>query len=150
MSAQDMSQATELYNNGATALTTKDYASALLLLKPLFENGFVIKIFTFFISFCGIAFVWFVSSALEMLSKTNFIRKWLAYFGKYSMDIYLLSYFVQTPFITIYNKIHLPSVLYPVWVIGLTVLAIAFSLIVSKYVIRKFKILKLLMLGESK
>ena len=39
LSAQDMSQATELYNNGATALTTKDYASALENFQKALEMG---------------------------------------------------------------------------------------------------------------
>lgn len=39
ISAQDMAQATELYNNGATALTTKNYAEALDSFQKAMEMG---------------------------------------------------------------------------------------------------------------
>jgi tetratricopeptide (TPR) repeat protein len=39
LSAQDLSQATELYNNGATALTTKDYTTALENFQKALEMG---------------------------------------------------------------------------------------------------------------
>lgn len=39
LSAQDLSQATELYNNGATALTTKDYTTALDNFQKALEMG---------------------------------------------------------------------------------------------------------------
>ncbi|MCQ2119681.1 MAG: tetratricopeptide repeat protein [Bacteroidales bacterium] len=39
MSAQDMAEATELYNNGATALTTKNYTEALDCFQKALEMG---------------------------------------------------------------------------------------------------------------
>ena len=94
----------------------------------------------------GIYIVLFVSK--ELKERKSKISNKLCYFGKYSMDIYILSYFVQIPIrIILFEKLRLN---YEFCFFTMFVFGVAGSLFLSKYFIRKTKILKILLLGSRK
>ena len=68
--------------------------------------------------------------------------------GKNSMCIYVFSYFVQTPGVTLYRKLGSCGIPYHIWVIALTVFALLFADIITK-IVRKNKVLKFILLGEK-
>ena len=85
----------------------------------------------------------------NLIAETNgTISKILQYTGRNSMCIYVFSYFVQTPGVTIYRKIGSSGISYNIWVISLTFFALLFTGIVTKCV-RKNRTFKLLLLGEK-
>lgn len=85
----------------------------------------------------------------NLIAETNGkVSQVLQYTGRNSMCIYVFSYFVQTPGVTIYRKIGSCGISYDVWVISLTFLALLFTGIVTKCV-RKNRTFKLLLLGEK-
>lgn len=94
-----------------------------------------------------IIFIWSLSYLFTWTKKSNVISTTLSYLGKNSIAIYALSYFVQTPCVTVYCKIGNLGIPYSVWVVGSTLGALAFS-IAAASVIRKSRLLKRLMLGE--
>lgn len=104
--------------------------------------GFVWK---FFLCVCGIALTWTVSSLLSRFGSA-YARKCLSYFGKESMSFYVLSYFIQTPGVTVYCKMGDLGIPYIIWVMGLVIGAIVFTIVASKF-IKKNKKIQLLVLG---
>lgn len=90
----------------------------------------------------GIYIVIVISKILETYQ--NKISKSLEILGLFSMDIYILSDIIKIPFrIILWNKMHL----YVTTFIVCTVLSILLSYLISKYVIRRRKFLKKLILG---
>lgn len=94
----------------------------------------------------GIYIVLFISKRLKQI-KTK-ISNLLYCFGKYSMDIYILSYFIQIPIrIILFEKIHFN---YEICFLLMFVFGVAGSVFLSKYFIRKNRILNSLLLGARK
>lgn len=107
-----------------------------------FLGGYFLKLLC---AVLGIVLVIFCSSMIdELKGKTKEILKFA---GKNSMCIYVFSYFVQTPLVTVYRKMGDCGVPYDVWVIASIVLSLLFTTIVTR-VVRKNKVLKLVLLGE--
>jgi uncharacterized membrane protein YciS (DUF1049 family) len=96
----------------------------------------------------GIILTWLVSILLAIYAKDTCVYKVLKLFGKESMAIYLLSYFVQTPAVTVYGKVGNLGIPYLIWVMGLAVGAVVFAMLALKYVIRRSQLLSKLMIGE--
>lgn len=72
------------------------------------------------------------------------IKDYLAYCGMMSMDIYILSDMVKIPFrIILWNKMHFYTGAFLVC----TIMGIGLSLLVSRYIIRRIRVLRFLLLG---
>lgn len=83
--------------------------------------------------------------AILLNKKKDRIYRFFEIIGRYSMDIYVISYFILIPIrIILYTKL---SVNYEVVVISGLTIAIFGSVTISKYIIRRIWILKLLILG---
>lgn len=90
----------------------------------------------------GMTLVFWISHQISRLSMP--IKEYLAYVGMMSMDIYILSDIIKIPFrIILWNKLHL----YTVSFVVCTFMAIGLSLLVSRYIIRRSRILRCLFLG---
>lgn len=78
-------------------------------------------------------------------SKLNLPGKdFLAHCGIMSMDIYILSDIIKIPFrIVLWNKLHL----YTISFLVCTIMSIGLSLVVSRYIVRKYRVLRCLILG---
>ena len=96
----------------------------------------------------GIFLIWLISVLLIHSAKESFICNKLRFFGKESMDIYLLSYFVQIPGVTVYTKIGDFGIPYLFWVLGLSTGSIAFAIAASNLIIKKNWLLSKMMIGE--
>lgn len=117
-------------------------ALILLLLINLLDipNMNVIK------SLLGIYFVIFLS--VRLYEKNIKPVKLLHNLGIYSMDIYILSYFVQIPIrIILYEEL---NIRYELCMGIMFIFGIVGSLILSKYIIRKNRMLAVLLLGGRK
>lgn len=88
-----------------------------------------------------------LSVSVLLAGKNGKVARGFQYLGKNSMSIYVLSYFIQTPGVTIYRKIGSCGIPYDLWVVSLVVLALLFSVIAAK-VIRKNAFLRMFILGE--
>lgn len=90
----------------------------------------------------GMTLVFWLSYRISMLKLS--IKDYLAYCGMMSMDIYILSDMVKIPFrIILWNKMHF----YTGTFLVCTIMGIGLSLLVSRYVIRKNRVLRFLFLG---
>ena len=113
----------------------------------IIRNNFPVQIvFKFLLAMLGITLILSVSILLE--GKDNKVVYALQYLGKNSMNIYVLSYFVQTPGVTLYRKIGSCGIPYDLWVILLVVSALLFSIVAAK-MIRKNSFFRLILLGEG-
>lgn len=111
---------------------------------PLQPGGLFKQCVNLFEACIGIASVWLISYSIA--NNANGLK----FLGTYSMDIYLLSYYVQVPLRVIYyNTNYLSGVSYPVFVLISVILGVSIPLIVSKYFIRKIKIVRTLFLGMN-
>lgn len=88
-----------------------------------------------------------LSVSVLLARQNGKVARGFQYLGKNSMSIYVLSYFIQTPGVTIYRKIGSCGIPYDLWVVSLVVLALLFSVIAAK-VIRKNAFLRMFILGE--
>ena len=79
---------------------------------------------------------------------TGSVSKVFKLCGDYCMDIYILSMFVLVPLRIVYvNLGGMNYIPYYPWLLTATILGVLLPIIASKYVVRKTKILKLLLLG---
>lgn len=116
----------------------------VLNIQKVVDKEFLNLILQFILILIGIILVLVIS----FLLKNTVIARRLRICGRQSMDIYVLSYLVTTPGIVMYSKTNGGGIPYNIWVIGLALSSICFSFLSAKY-IRKYKILKLLVLGEK-
>lgn len=90
----------------------------------------------------GMTLVFWLSYRISILKLP--VKGYLTYCGMMSMDIYILSDMVKIPFrILLWNKMHLYTEAFLVC----TVMGIGLSLLVSRYIIRKNRVLKSMVLG---
>ncbi len=88
--------------------------------------------------------VWYF--AAYSLSTTQKAKKAPALFGKYGMDIYMLGYYVQTAIrVVLGTMLGAPYIVYSLL---MCVLGLLLPIPISKYIVRKIKLAKMLMLGE--
>lgn len=88
---------------------------------------------------------YFVSQSLE---NTKQLKKAMMCIGNYGMDIYVIGYYVQIALrVVLYSMLGLPYIAY-------SICALAFGLLlpipISKYIVRRFKITRVLVLGNYK
>ncbi|MFV0313152.1 MAG: acyltransferase family protein [Dysgonomonas sp.] len=103
----------------------------------------------------GIFAIWQISYFIADESKKKYTSivntysyKSFVLFGAYSMDIYLLSYYVQVPLRVAYNNFtYINFIPYSLYVVISLILGIIIPVIVSKYVIRRSKKLSMLLIG---
>lgn len=85
---------------------------------------------------------------LASRSSTSLVSKAFKLCGDYCMDIYILSMFVLVPLRIVYvNLGGMNYIPYYLWLLTATILGVLLPIIASKYVVRKTKILKMLLLG---
>ena len=78
----------------------------------------------------------------------SFVNKALKICGDYCMDIYILSMFVLVPLRILYVNIGVMNYIpYYLWLIIATILGVILPICVSKYYVRRTKLLKILLLG---
>lgn len=88
--------------------------------------------------------VWYF--AAYSLSTTRKAKNIPALFGKYGMDIYMFGYYVQISIrVVLGTMLGVPYVLYSLL---MCVLGLLLPIPISKYIVRKIKLAKMLMLGE--
>lgn len=101
--------------------------------------------FFFLTALSGMTLVFLLSYRISMLELS--IKDYLAYCGMMSMDIYILSDMVKIPFrIILWNKMHFYTGAFLVC----TIMGIGLSLLVSRYIIRRIRVLRFLLLGMWK
>ena len=123
---------------------TFDVQVLLLKVREYYATIFI----KMMLGIAGIFLIWLISVLLMHSAKESFICNELRFFGKESMSIYLLSYFVQTPGVTVYTKIGNLGIPYLLWVVGLSTGSIAFAIAASNLVIKKNRLLSKMMIGE--
>lgn len=90
----------------------------------------------------GMTLVFWLSYQISILKLP--LKGYLKYCGMMSMDIYILSDMIKIPFrIILWNKMHLYTEAFLVC----TIMGIGLSLLVSRYIIRKNRVLKSMVLG---
>lgn len=115
-----------------------------LKVDPIQSGGLLKKCVNLIEACIGITSVWLI--AYSIVGKANGLK----FLGTYSMDIYLLSYFIQVPLRVVYcNTTYLSQVSYSFFVLISVILGVIIPIIVSKYIIRKVKILRVLLLGMN-
>lgn len=88
--------------------------------------------------------VWYVAAQAVNQSKT--FKKTAMVVGNYGMDIYMIGYYVQIAIRVICGSmLHMP---YTVYSLLMCILGLLLPIPVSKYIVRKFKITRMLMLGD--
>lgn len=86
-----------------------------------------------------------INLSILIVNHKNRVRDLLRVLGKYSYDIYLISYFIQIPIrIVLFNKMNFN---YNFVVFSMFTFGLILPIWISKYIIRKNKIFKLLILG---
>ena len=110
-------------------------------------NYFVAHGFTLVKTLSGII-ASFTFCFLLTLHSSCLLYKGLKLCGCYCMDIYILSMFVLVPLRILYVNVGIMNYIpYYDWLIISTILGVVLPIIVSKYVVRKTKTLKILLLG---
>ncbi len=99
-----------------------------------------ISYYSVIIAYSGILVTYIISTMLE--NKCKF----LSFLGKYTMEIYLLSYFILMPIKIFGNKYGFPY--YSIICLEL-ILGIGLPIIISKYVIRDNKVLNIILFGKK-
>lgn len=117
----------------------------ILILKIRPNTAFPL-IFKYLTAVSGIALT--IAVSILCAEREGKLANILQRLGKNSMCIYVFSYFVQTPGVTLYRKFGSCGIPYHIWVIALTVFALLFADIITK-IIRKNKVLRFILLGEK-
>lgn len=98
-----------------------------------------ISYYSVIIAYSGILVTYIISTMLENKCKV------LSFLGKYTMEIYLLSYFILLPIKIVGNRYGFQ---YYLIIFLELILGISFPIIISKYVIRENKILNIILFGK--
>ena len=120
----------------------------ILSVVVTYTNLFILnnKILKFILVYINI-FVWYLIACAISINSTR-IKKLAMCIGNYGMDIYMLGYYVQIAirvvFYTILGlNVHICS-------FAMFIFPLIISIPVSKYIVRKFKITRAIMLGDFK
>lgn len=106
------------------------------------EQQEMLKMFT---GISGIILTIFISTKVIELKDNNVIKEVLNIIGRYSMDIYIISTFVQPCVrIMLWTKMGMN---YVVYTMVSTVGGVVVSMLISKYIVRKIGVLRRLILG---
>lgn len=112
------------------------------------ENAFLNQFLNFFKTLIGVFSIWQISFFIANYLN-SYSYKMIFLLGTFSMEIYLLSYYVQVPLRVVYNNFtYLNFIPYSLYVIISLILGIIIPIIVSKYFIRKNKTLSMLLIGS--
>lgn len=95
----------------------------------------------------GIAGTWGFSMWLKKYS-TTYVYKCLTLFGVYCMDIYMLSMYVLVPLRIIFVNFSAKNFInYYVWVVFAIICGTMIPIVLSKFIVRKNKVLSMLLIG---
>lgn len=122
----------------------------LLFFCSLVAECFVVEIpiqlMIFIKHFIGVMWVMFLS--FEIAYRSGWIKKILKFIGNYCMDIYILSMFILVPLRILYVNFGLMNYIpYWIYVFSSTIFGLAIPCVMSKYVVRRNNILKILLIG---
>ena len=125
---------------------------SLHLLEPIYQKSawLIVHFLTMVKTFSGVtaSFVMCYFIAKKM-SQSNIVNKTLKICSDYCMDIYILSMFVLVPLRILYvNYGGMNIIPYYIWLIIATLLGVIVPIVMSKYIVRKSRILKVLLLGS--
>lgn len=116
-------------------------ALVLMNIKPISQGSFQ----GIFEMICSLLAIVSLVDLTHILDSESIIGKTLGILGKYSMDIYLLHWFLQMPVRLIYQKLH-----FNYNILFMVAFIIAFiSIPISKFIIRKINILSLIAFGKT-
>ena len=133
------------YNTSTKALLMVGIVLVQTLILKIRPNTAFPFIFKYLAAVSGIALT--IAVSILCAECEGKLANILQRLGKNSMCIYVFSYFVQTPGVTLYRKLGSCGIPYHIWVIALTVFALLFADIITK-IVRKNKVLKVILLGE--
>ena len=99
-------------------------------------------------AFCGMIMVFCLACKISEMDN-NWLHKITVLFGKYCMDIYIISMLIVVPLRILYVNFNVSSYIpyYP-WVILVTCLGCVLPIIISKNLVRKNKWLSLFVIGK--
>lgn len=113
----------------------------LINIKPISQGAFQ----GIFEMICSLLAIVSLVDLTHILNCDSIIGKIFGVLGKYSMDIYLLHWFLQMPVRLIYQKLH-----FNYNILFIVAFIVAFiSILISKYIIRKSNILRLIAFGKT-
>lgn len=122
-------------------------AGSLFLLSLLMCHYGAVNLFVYlFRHLIGISFVWLISFVVT--NQTKWLKNILMFLGDFCMDIYMLSMFILVPLRILYLNFGLLDYIpYWIFVFSSSILGIIIPCILSKFIVRKNKILKMLLIG---
>ncbi|MGN1328121.1 MAG: acyltransferase family protein [Eubacterium sp.] len=124
-------------------LVTASVVLCYFLLKC--NDSYLSNIYKLIVCIFNIATWYFVA---QSLNNTNRIKKLLMCVGNYGMDIYMIGYYVQiTLRVILLSMLGVPYVIYSIIIF---ILGLVLPIPISKYIVRKFKITRALVLGDFK
>lgn len=109
------------------------------------NDSYLSNIYKLLVCIFNIATWYFVAQSLNCTSK---IKKIFMCIGNYGMDIYMIGYYVQiTLRVVLLSMLGIPYVIYSIIIF---ILGLVLPIPISKYIVRKFKITRALVLGDFK
>lgn len=141
---------------GGLAFITLCISHLYFEIYPVIGNDILNQFINFMKTSIGIFAIWQIAYFIADVSKKKQPLKINTYsymsfilFGTYSMDIYLLSYYVQVPLRVVYNNFtYINFIPYSLYVIISLILGVIIPIIVSKYIVRRNKKLSMLLIGS--
>lgn len=113
------------------------------ILQYKIKNTFLKNTDCLLVAFSAIILTLFISNCLSQID--NKFSKGIKSIGLYSMDIYIIGSLIQPMLKILFGEGE--GIKYWVYVVGSTIIVIAVSMLLSKFVIRKVKIFRRLLLG---
>lgn len=118
------------------------FSYSYIITNEIFVQKYILSTLNFICGLCGIILILIIIEK----NKNSKLYNMLSYLGKYSIDIYILSWFFQISSMILITKV-LGVNSYNLFFISNLIIG-SLCLPFSTYILRKFKILKFLILGE--
>lgn len=114
----------------------------------IIDNTFIAHSIAIVMTISGIIPSFVMCYMIAFKYSDGVVYKLLKLCGDYCMDIYILSMFVLVPLRILYVNVGLMNFIpYYVWLVVATILGVILPVFMSKYIVRKVKPLKLVLLG---
>lgn len=116
--------------------------------SAVFDNIFIAHSISIVMTISGITASFVLCYIIAFKFSDGIVYKLLKLCGDYCMDIYILSMFVLVPLRILYVNVGLMNFIpYYVWLVVATILGVILPVLMSKYIVRKVKPLKLMLFG---
>ena len=115
---------------------------AVAYIKIYLYDFWLLSMFT---ASVGILLLYVISSQITAMKKDN---KIIMSVGKYGMDIYMIGYYVQQSIFVVMGK--MLGINYYIYAWCMCILGLILPIVISKYIVRKSRVLSFLILGQQK